>query len=136
MIPIVRHPLVGLVRSWLRRSRPWPGAPRRSRPTLECLEGRVVPSTMSASNLPVQQAASPAIVARATDVPQQVDFPDVFTISSVNVPQSATIASVKVQLDITYPLDNDLTIDLIAPDGTDVSLSSFEGTGANFQNTI
>jgi subtilisin-like proprotein convertase family protein len=76
-----------------------------------------------------------AMVFRATDVPQPVDFPDVFTTSFINVPQSVAIASLKVQLDITYPLDNDLTIDLIAPDGTDVPLSSFEGTGANFQNT-
>jgi subtilisin-like proprotein convertase family protein len=98
------------------------------KPALECLEDRAVPSTMNS-------VASP-IVARAADVPQPVDFPDVFTNSYINVPQNATIASVKVQLNITYPLDNDLTIDLIAPDGTDVSLSSFEGYGSNFQNTI
>jgi subtilisin-like proprotein convertase family protein len=83
---------------------------------------------------PAGTAAS-AMVFRAADVPQRVDFPDVFTVSSIDVPQGVTIASLKVQLDITYPLDNDLTIDLIAPDGTDVPLSSFEGNGANFQNT-
>jgi subtilisin-like proprotein convertase family protein len=75
-------------------------------------------------------------VFHATDVPQRVDFPDVFTTSYINVPQNLTIANLRVQLNITYPLDNDLTIDLIAPDGTDVSLSSFEGSGANFQNTV
>jgi subtilisin-like proprotein convertase family protein len=80
-------------------------------------------------------AVSSAAVFQAADLPKRVDFPDVFTTSFVNVPQSMTIASLKVQLNITYPLDNDLTIDLIAPDGTDVPLSAFEGTGANFQNT-
>jgi subtilisin-like proprotein convertase family protein len=98
------------------------------KPALECLEDRAVPSTLN--------SLSPNIVARAADVPQPVDYLDVFTSSYINVPQNATIASVKVQLNITYPLDNDLTIDLIAPDGTDVSLSSFEGYGSNFQNTI
>src|SRR5262249_58407780 len=66
----------------------------------------------------------------------RVDFPDVFTFSSIDVAQSLAIAGVQVQLNITYPLDNDLTIDLIAPDGTDVPLSAFEGTGANFQDTV
>jgi subtilisin-like proprotein convertase family protein len=98
------------------------------KPALECLEDRAVPSTLN--------SVSPTIVARAADVPQPVDYLDVFTSSYINVPQNAAIASVKVQLNITYPLDNDLTIDLIAPDGTDVSLSSFEGYGSNFQNTI
>jgi subtilisin-like proprotein convertase family protein len=80
-------------------------------------------------------AASSPMVFHATDVPQRVDYLDVYTTSFVDVPQGVNIASLKVQLDITYPLDNDLTIDLIAPDGTDVPLSSFEGWGANFQNT-
>jgi subtilisin-like proprotein convertase family protein len=81
-------------------------------------------------------AVSGPVVFRATDVPQRVDFPDVFTTSYLDVPQSLTIANLKVQLNITYPLDNDLTIDLIGPDGTDVPLSYFEGSGANFQNTV
>jgi subtilisin-like proprotein convertase family protein len=84
---------------------------------------------------PASMAASSPMVLHATDVPQPVDYLDVYTTSFVDVPQSLTIASLKVQLNITYPLDNDLTIDLIAPDGTDVPLSSFEGSGANFQNT-
>jgi subtilisin-like proprotein convertase family protein len=88
---------------------------------LDGLEDRYLLSTMTYS---------------AIDVPQRVDFPDVYTTSSLYVPQNLTVGSVKAQLNITYPLDNDLTIDLVAPDGTDVSLSSFEGSGANFQNTV
>jgi subtilisin-like proprotein convertase family protein len=114
-----RH-VARLTRSLLRRPAPRPAARLGYRPVLEGLEDRALPST----------------VFRATDVPQRVDFPDVFTTSSIDVPQSLTIASLKVQLNVAYPLDNDLTIDLIAPDGTDVPLSSFEGTGANFQNTV
>jgi subtilisin-like proprotein convertase family protein len=102
------------------RPAPRPGGRPRFCPALEVLEDRRVLST----------------VFTATDVPQRVDFPDVFTTSFVDVPQSLTIASLKVQLNITYPLDNDLTIDLIAPDGTDVPLTYFDGAGANFQNTI
>jgi hypothetical protein len=75
-------------------------------------------------------------VLHATDVPQPVDYLDVFTTSYLNVTQSLPIGSLQVQLNITYPVDNDLTIDLIGPDGTDVSLSYFEGYGANFQNTF
>jgi subtilisin-like proprotein convertase family protein len=89
-----------------------------------------------AANLSAGGAASSPIVVRAADTPQPVDFLDVFTTSFVDVPQNVTIANLKVQLDITYPLDNDLTIDLISPNGTDVPLSYFEGTGSNFQNTI
>jgi subtilisin-like proprotein convertase family protein len=109
-----------LARLFRHRSAPRRAGRPRFRPALEGLEERALLST----------------VFRAIDVPQRVDFPDVFTTSSIDVPQGLTIASVKVQLDITYPLGNDLTIDLIAPDGTDVPLSSFEGTGANFQNTV
>jgi subtilisin-like proprotein convertase family protein len=109
-----------LARRLRHRPAPRPAGRPRYRPALEALEGRAVLST----------------VFGATDVPQPVDFPDVFTTSSINVPQSLTIASVQVRLNVSYPLDNDLTIDLIAPDGTDVPLSSFEGNGANFQNTL
>jgi subtilisin-like proprotein convertase family protein len=127
----------------------YPPAPRRPgrprfRPALEGLEERSLLSTLGLVNpvavgsaaTPARFAASSPVVVSATDVPQPVDFLDVFTTSSVYVPQNVTIGSLKVQLGITYPLDNDLTIDLIAPDGTDVALSYFEGGGANFQGTV
>jgi subtilisin-like proprotein convertase family protein len=108
------------------------------RPGLECLEGRTVPSTLSLVNVatPHHAMAPGGLVFPAADLPQRVDFPDVITSSFVQVPQSVPITSLKVQLNLTYPTDNDLTIALIAPDGTDVPLSSFNGTGANFQNTV
>jgi subtilisin-like proprotein convertase family protein len=108
---VSRH-FARLARSLWRRPAPRPAARRPFRPALDFLEDRNLLSTVS------------------------FHAADVFTNSSVNVPRSLSIASVKVQLDITYPLDNDLTIDLIAPNGTDVSLSSFEGGGANFQGTL
>jgi subtilisin-like proprotein convertase family protein len=159
MSPTFRQRLARLANSF-RRPPARPAARPRFRPTLEGLEDRALLSTLGVLNLdngpgltnvPVSGAASsggmtPArsaslaapggMVFRATDVPQPVDYLDVFTTSFINVPQSVAIASLKVQLNVTYPLDNDLTIDLIAPDGTDVPLSYFEGTGANFQNTI
>jgi subtilisin-like proprotein convertase family protein len=133
------HRVTQLIPSlWLRTTRHTESR-QPCRPALECLEARTVPSTLSVVNLnggaSAHSAVSSGVVYKAVDVPQRVDFLDVFTTSFVNVPQSLIIASLKVQLDLTYPLDNDLTIDLIAPDGTDVSLSAFEGTGANFQNT-
>ena len=74
-----------LSRRLARLARPlwWRPAPRPARrpgyrPVLEGLEDRTQPS----------------IVFRATDVPQRVDFPDVFTTSSIDVPQGVTIASV------------------------------------------
>src|SRR5262249_21283336 len=126
---------------WRRPARR-PLARRPARPTLECLEDRALLSTLGVINLNSGPVATPSTAAptqtvfRAADVPQRVDFPDVFTTSYLDIAQGLTIASLKVQLDMTYPLDNDLTIDLIAPDGTDVPLSAFEGTGANFQGTI
>jgi subtilisin-like proprotein convertase family protein len=107
-------------------------------PRIEAVSGH--PPGTGSNNLTMTTSANPAVsgtvVFHATDVPQRVDFPDVFTTSYLDVPPNLTIASLKVQLNITYPLDNDLTIDLIGPDGTDVPLSSFEGSGANFQNTV
>jgi subtilisin-like proprotein convertase family protein len=134
----ISHPLARLARAFRYRPAQRPAGRPRCRPVLEYLEDRSLLSTMGvvpAGSLASSSPVPPPVVVRAADVPQPVDFPDVFTTSSVNVAQNLTIAAVKVQLNITYPLDNDLTIDLIAPDGTDVSLSSFEGSGANFQNT-
>jgi subtilisin-like proprotein convertase family protein len=136
----VSQRIARLARSLWRRPTRRAAAWQTFRPALECLEGRTVPSTLSMVQptpgaVSARSAVSSAAVFQAADVPQRVDYLDVFTTSFINVPQSVTIASLKVQLNITYPLDNDLTIDLIAPNGTDVPLSNFEGTGANFQNT-
>src|SRR5262249_11276618 len=56
-------------------------------------------------------------------------------------PQSVTIASLKVQVNVTYPRDSDLRIVLVHYDSAGflrsvLVLSDFVGSGANFQNTI
>jgi subtilisin-like proprotein convertase family protein len=93
-------------------------------------------SGSSNTTTPASPTLPRTVVFHATDVPQPVSYLDVFTTSYLNVNQNLPIGSLQVQLNITYPVDNDLTIDLIGPDGTDVPLSYFEGYGANFQNTI
>ena len=52
-----------------------------------------------------------------------------------------TIASLKVQVNVTFPVDHNLRIDLFYIDSSGVLrkslvLSDFVGNGANFQNTI
>ena len=115
--PVAR--LAGLFR---RPSAPRPVRRPRSRPTLEGLEDRALPSTLSVLNLDsapgmtnvpaagVATAGKPTnsggvtaarsaslaapgdMVFQATDVPQPVDFLDVFTTSFIDVPQSVAIA--------------------------------------------
>jgi subtilisin-like proprotein convertase family protein len=58
------------------------------------------------------------------------------TYSNMTIDKSLIIGSATLQLNITYPTTDDLLIDLISPNGTDVTLAEFEGTGANFQNTV
>jgi len=53
----------------------------------------------------------------------------------INVGQNLTIGSVTVKVNVTYPNDSDLALDLISPSGTDVALSYFEGFGRNFNAT-
>ena len=59
------------------------------------------------------------------------------TISTLNVAGGASlIAHVTVTLSITHPRDSDLSVYLIAPDGTQVTLfSGVGGSGQNFANT-
>jgi subtilisin-like proprotein convertase family protein len=67
--------------------------------------------------------------------PAAINAGDV-TFSNLTINQAVTISSATVQLNITYPNTGDLLIDLISPNNTDVTLSEFEGTGANFQGTL
>src|SRR5262249_17885167 len=56
------------------------------------------------------------------------------TIESTNVVAgfATPITKVAVSLWLTHPVDSDLNISLIAPDGTIIDLSSGNGAGANF----
>ncbi len=67
----------------------------------------------------------------ATDTPQPIG--GLFTtVSTITINQDVTIADLDVRLNITYPYDGDLYIYLQSPSGTQVVLSNYEGTGANF----
>jgi subtilisin-like proprotein convertase family protein len=58
------------------------------------------------------------------------------TITNVTVPQDVTIADLAVKLNLSYVYDGDLYIYLVSPSGVATDLSYFEGTGANFSNTV
>jgi subtilisin-like proprotein convertase family protein len=64
--------------------------------------------------------------------------PDNFLVQSSSTgPNGARIAGLTVQLNITYPFDQDLSAVLIAPDGTRINLfTHVGGTTPNFNNTI
>jgi subtilisin-like proprotein convertase family protein len=150
---------------------PRPAGRPRFRPVLEVLEDRAVPSTLSVVNLgsgpgieagsshalvagsnssqmtasasPAVSgpAASDALVFQSTDVPVALNPSDVFVSSVINIPQNVTIGNVKVQVNITYPVDSNLRIDLFYIDSNgflrkSLVLSDFVGNGANFQYTI
>jgi len=72
----------------------------------------------------------------SSDVPE--DIPDLGTIySSLTVPDSFAIKDVNVVLDITHTFVGDLSVYLVAPDGTQVELFTDVGRGDdNFENTI
>ena len=63
----------------------------------------------------------------------------VVTDSKIVVPDDFLVQATTVTINITYPRDPDLTVTLIAPNGTRITLVSGAGTGgtqANFVNTV
>ncbi len=68
------------------------------------------------------------------DVSVVTNIPDVGTIESTNVVSGFTgpLLKVVVSLWLTHPIDSDLTISLISPDGVTIPLSAANGSGANF----
>jgi subtilisin-like proprotein convertase family protein len=56
--------------------------------------------------------------------------------STLNVTDAKTILDLNVQLNISYPVDSDLSVALVAPDGTKVTLFANVGSGMNFTNTV
>jgi subtilisin-like proprotein convertase family protein len=57
------------------------------------------------------------------------------TYSHLTVPQDVTIGSLSVTLNIGFPYDGYLALDLISPQGIDIPLSYFRGSGSGFLNT-
>jgi len=74
---------------------------------------------------------SDAVSYVSPDVPQPIDNLDSlfgqFTESILTVPDDFTISQLKVQLNISYNYDDDLTIVLVSPSGTQVTLSDGNG---------
>ncbi len=59
------------------------------------------------------------------------------TTSTITVPAGMTLGGVQVSVNINYPDDGDLYLNLTSPNGTTVQLVSRRGgIGANFQNTV
>jgi subtilisin-like proprotein convertase family protein/subtilisin family serine protease len=72
----------------------------------------------------------------STDAP--VGIPDLDTVfSNIEIFERGTIADLEVSLDLTHSWDSDLSVFLIAPDGTRIELfSDVGGSGDNFRNTV
>jgi len=70
------------------------------------------------------------------DVPQSIlDFTT--AVSTIEVPETATVTDVNVRLDITHTWVGDLTITLVNPDGLDVQLAvRVGGSGDNYAGTV
>jgi subtilisin-like proprotein convertase family protein len=82
----------------------------------------------------VQAAAAMVETERFVDLRQDnpKDIPDVGTpvISSINVSESGTITDLRVQVNISHTFIGDLRVDLMAPDGTGVTLHNNTGGSA------
>jgi len=76
----------------------------------------------------------------ATSADTPVSIPDnnpTGATSTINVGQAATVQDVNVTLNITHTYDNDLTLSLITPTSTSITLSSHHGGSANnFTSTV
>ncbi len=79
-------------------------------------------------------SGGPAVVPSRYDNNIITNIPDIGTIESTNVVSGfvGPLVKVAVLLYLTHPIDSDLTISLISPDGTNVTLASGVGGGANF----
>ncbi|MDO9207007.1 MAG: Ig-like domain-containing protein, partial [Sulfuricurvum sp.] len=59
------------------------------------------------------------------------------TLSAINITDSGTIQDLNVQINLTHSWDGDLNISLVAPNGTVIGLSSYNGgSGNNYSNTL
>jgi len=82
----------------------------------------------------VLSSGSPSAVPLRYDLSVATNIPDTGTIESTNVVAGFTgpLEKVAVSLWLTHPIDSDLSISLISPDGTVVPLTMNLGAGANF----
>jgi autotransporter-associated beta strand protein len=96
----------------------------------------IVQSSLGAFTLPfVLSSGTPAVTANRYNNNTATNVPDTGTIESTNTVASWTggpITRVAVSLWLGAPIDSDLTLTLIAPNGAAVDLSSGNGAGANF----
>jgi subtilisin-like proprotein convertase family protein len=84
-------------------------------------------------------AGTTPITYNSTDVPKSVgslSAANVVTDSVINVSDNYLFQHVTVEINVSYPRDPDLTITLIAPNGTRVTLVSGAGTTGNTANFI
>lgn len=83
----------------------------------------------------VQQASPAAVVVQTVDVSAQPNLaiPDVGTAvqSTIQVADVGTIGDLRIQVNITHSYIGDLRVDLIAPDGSSVTLHNNTGGPAN-----
>ena len=76
----------------------------------------------------------PSLVPLRYDLSVVTNIPDVGTIESTNVVSgfAGPLEKVAVSIWLTHPIDSDLSLSLISPDGTLVQLALNIGAGANF----
>jgi autotransporter-associated beta strand protein len=99
------------------------------------LQLTVHPVSHGAFTIPfVVKSGTPSLVPLRFDISTPTNVPDVGTIESTNVVSGVTqpISRVAVSLWMNAPIDSDMSISLIAPNGTLVDLSSGNGGGPNF----
>jgi autotransporter-associated beta strand protein len=75
-----------------------------------------------------------AVVSNRYDVNVITNIPDVGSIESTNVVSGfvGPLSKVVVSLWLTHPVDSDLSMTLLAPNGSGITLTSGNGSGANF----
>ncbi len=94
-------------------------------------------STPAYGNISIPVAlssGSPAVVPLRYDMSVATNIPDIGTIESTNIVSgfAGPLTKVGVSLWLTHPIDSDLTISLISPSGTNITLVAGTGAGANF----
>ncbi len=101
----------------------------RVRAVNDCGEGSFTSASFSTGNLACTTYNS-------SDTPLPIPDPG-FTESSITVSDAAVVTDVNVTVNISHNWDADIDITLVAPDGTEIDLSSDNGgTGDDYINTV